>query len=557
MAGTQGRMGGLATRFAVCRPAEILTTAVTTSVASAQDETALGSRPRVLRLGVIGLSTLVGALLLATGIATSAAAAGPKDIAWKGCGEQLECAKVRVPLDWDHPRGSKIKLAVIRHLASRPDERIGSMFVNPGGPGGSVEQVRGDGADLDAAGQGRFDVVGWDIRGAGESTQVRCFRSEQSRTRFFGDWSIPTPGLQSSRIRGKAAALARRCGEVSGGLLRHISSADTARDLDYLRRLVGDRKLTYMGISAGTFIGQTYANMFPRRVRALVLDGVVDPVAYTRGTEAGYANQLGYSDRGFEGFLSLCESAGPGRCALAGAGPVAARFDQLLADLRRGSIPAPTADPPGALTYGDAVSAIIVSMSGGPAAWPELAAQLDQAARGDGSALATAGRLLTTVFSSQDAAPGLPAVALICADSPARQGPGAWRSVLDRLTGVSFIYGPVITWWRWAPCASWPAASADRYTGPWNASTRNPVLVIGTRFDPNTPYANARRAARRFGNAVLLTHDGYSHTSPKDPSACVKSATSEYLVNLVTPPQGTICPSDRLPFDPDFGEPIP
>ena len=267
--------------------------------------------------------------------------------------------------------------------------------------------VRENGVDLDTAGQGRFDVVGWDMRGAVDSTHVRCFRNEQSRARFFGDWSIPTTGLQSSRIRGKTAALARRCGEVSGGLLRHISTADTARDLDYLRGLVGDRKLTYMGLSAGTFIGQTYADMFPRRVRALVLDGVVDPGAYTQGTEAGYANQLAYSDRGFEGFLSLCESAGPDRCALAGDGEVAARVDGLLADLRRAPIPAPSADPPGELTYGDALSAILVSMSSGPSTWPDLAAQLDQAARGDGSALATAGRLLTAAFSSQDAAPGL------------------------------------------------------------------------------------------------------------------------------------------------------
>jgi pimeloyl-ACP methyl ester carboxylesterase len=528
--------------------------------------TALGSSTKALRPGLIALSTLVGMSLLTTAV-TSAAAAAPqpaqlvgapnRDIVWSDCGEQLKCAKVRVPLDWDRPRGRKLKLSVIRHLASRPEQRIGSMFVNPGGPAGSVQQVRDDGASLDAAGQGRFDVVGWDIRGAGDSTHVRCFRSEKRRARFFGNWSIPTTGRQTRRIRRKAAALARRCRKVSGRLLRHISTADTARDLDYLRRLVGDRRLTYLGISAGTFIGQTYANMFPRRVRAMVLDGVVDPVAYTRGTEAGYANQLRFSDRGFEGFLALCQRAGPARCALAGGGPVAPRVDQLLGRLRRASIPAPSADPPGELTYGDALSAVIVNMSAGPATWPDLAAQLDAAAGGDGSALATAGHLLTTAFSSQDVAPGLPAVGLTCADGPARRGPGAWRNVLDRLTGISFIYGPVITWWRWAPCASWPARSADRYTGPWNATTKNPILVIGTRFDPNTPYANARRTARRLGNAVLLTHDGYSHTSPRDPSACVKGATGEYLVNLVTPPRGTICPSDRQPFDPDFGEPIP
>ena len=114
----------------------------------------------------------------------------------------------------------------------------------------------------------------------------------------------------------------------------------------------------------------------------------------------------------------------------------------------------------------------------------------------------------------------------------------------------------MLTWWRWAPCASWPAHSAERYTGPWDATTKNPILVIGTRFDPNTPFADARRTARRLGNAVLLTHDGYSHTSRNDPSACVKSATTAYLTRLVTPAAGTICPSDRQPFDPHFGEPL-
>jgi pimeloyl-ACP methyl ester carboxylesterase len=472
-------------------------------------------------------------------------------------GEDFQCARIRVPLDWDHPNGRTISLALIRHLASKPDERIGTLFINPGGPAGSVQKVKDDGADLDAAGQGRFDVVGWDIRGAGESRHVRCFRSEQRLARFFDSWSIPTGKADSGRIRRKTAALARRCGRVSGRLLRHISTADTARDLDYLRRLVGDRRLTFLGISGGTFIGQTYASMFPRHVRAMVLDGLVDPVAFTRGNEPGYANQLANTDRAFEGFLSLCEDAGPARCALAGQGPVAQRVDELFARLRRGPLPAPFADPPGELTYGDALSGIVVDMSAGPVEWPVLAEQLDQAARGDGSELLARGRILTDVFSSQEVAPGLPAVALICADSPARRAPRAWRKVVDRLTGVSFIYGPVLSWWRWAPCASWPARSADRYTGPWNATTKNPILVIGTRFDPNTPYANARRAARRLGNAVLLTHQGYSHTSPPDPSACVKRATSTYLVDLVTPARGTVCPSDRQPFDPDFGQPLP
>jgi pimeloyl-ACP methyl ester carboxylesterase len=433
------------------------------------------------------------------------------------------------------------------------------MFVNPGGPGGSVEQVKRDGAKLDVMGRGRFDIVGWDVRGAGESTRVRCFRSQRGWRRFFGGWALPIPGTIETPLRflRKAAALTRRCGEVSGGLLAHISTAETVRDLDYLRRLVGDRRLTYYGISGGTFIGETYANMFPGRVRAIELDAIVDPVAYTNGNEAGYANMLAGADQGFKNFLSLCQRAGPARCALAGHGSVATRVDGLMARLKRRPIPAPSASPKGRLTYADALQAILVGLSGGPAAWPEMAAAFEAAIRGDGSELLFFGRSLTTAFSDQVMAPGLPAIGLVCADSPARQPPSAWRKVLARFTRVSDIYGPVIFWWRWAMCAQWPARSADRYTGPWNAMTRNPILVIGTDHDPNTPYANARRVARLLGNAVLLTHDGYSHTSPLDPSACIERATSAYLVHLVAPRRGTVCPSDHQPFDPSFGKPPP
>ncbi len=148
-------------------------------------------------------------------------------------------------------------------------------------------------------------------------------------------------------------------------------------------------------------------------------------------------------------------------------------------------------------------------------------------------------------------------VALSCADKPPpRQGPQAWPAVIGRLTGISQISGPVQGWWLW-PCASWPVASASRYTGPWNATTRHPILVIGTRFAPQTPFANARRAARRLGNAVLLTHDGYGHISGTDPSQCIEHATTAYLVHLITPRQGTVCRSDRQPFDPSFGQPLP
>ena len=511
-----------------------------------------------VRVSLVAVTTLAGVCLLGTAAVTAAAprarrSASPHvgaSVAWHGCGKALQCAHVRVPLDWDHPRARNIKLAVIRHLASRPKQRIGSLFINPGGPGGSgVDAVRNGGAGLDAAVGGRFDIVSWDLRGSGRSTHVSCFASERKRARFWGGTPIPTTRAQSQRFLRKTIAFSRRCGARNGRLLRHLSTADSARDLNYLRRLVGDRRLTFVGGSAGTLLGQTYANMFPRRVRAMVLDGVTDPVAWTTGTESAIANLRSDSDLVFEKFKSLCERAGPGRCALAGHVPVAKRVRRLLRRLRRRPLKTARAR----VTYGDALAAITMALDR-PTGWPQLASALERASRGHGSKLANLGREGTDEFRSADFEP---TDAIICTDSPARRGPGAWPTVTHRLNRVSHISGPVYAWSVWAPCASWPASAADRYMGPWNASTRKPVLVIGNRFDPSTPYANASRVARRLGNAVLLTLQGYGHLTSADPSTCVHRAVRKYLVDLVPPPRGLVCPADKRPFEPNFGAPIP
>jgi pimeloyl-ACP methyl ester carboxylesterase len=207
------------------------------------------------------------------------------------------------------------------------------------------------------------------------------------------------------------------------------------------------------------------------------------------------------------------------------------------------------------LTYGEALTALKLAALAEPSVWPQAAAALEAAIQGDASAVATIAR----TFASDQIRMAVQeqSAALICADSPARQPASTWPQVVDRLEAVSHIGGPVVGWLVGATCASWPTPSADRYTGPWNATTEHPILVIGTRFDPTTPLRNAQLAARRLGNAVLLVHDGYGHMSHRDPSTCVIQATSSYLVNLTTPPPGTVCPSDRLPFDPDFGQPVP
>lgn len=471
-------------------------------------------------------------------------------ISWRDCGESLECARVRVPLDWARPNGPRIELSVLRHRASRPGRRVGSVFFNPGGPGSSgVDALRENGDLLDRAARGRFDFISWDPRGVGASTPVRCFDNQQRETSFWGDLVIPSTRAESRRYARKARAYAQRCGKLSGHLLRHISTADTTRDLDHLRRLVGGGRINYLGWSYGTFLGQTYANRWPNRVRSMVLDGVVDARAYVKGRESSLANIINPTDRVFREFQSVCESAGPSRCALAGHGSVAARVNDVLSRLATESIPAPGANPPGELTYGEALTAFFPLLRG-PGSWPELATGLNDAADGDGSLLETVAR------GVPPAKGGSPApVAIGCADSPARRPLSAWRSVIgESLNGLA---APVLGWWLWAPCAAWPDESAKRYTGPWNAETANSVLVIGTRFDPNTSYANARITARRLGNAALLTHDGYGHISFSDPSRCVVRAIGRYLVDLKAPRRGAVCASDRPPFDPDFGEPLP
>jgi pimeloyl-ACP methyl ester carboxylesterase len=500
----------------------------------------------------LALAALGGSAAIARPRSSGDRLAMASSIPWRECGLRLDCARVVVPLDWARPAGPKITLAVIRHRASRPGKRIGTLFFNPGGPGVSgVHDVKDSFVSklLDEGGGGRFDVVSWDPRGVGASTHVRCFPNERSATRFWGGLTVPTTVPASLRYLPKAIDYARRCAQLSGNLLAHISTADTVRDLDHLRMLLHERRLTYLGWSYGTFLGQTYANMFPGRVRAMVLDGVVDAVSYVRSKESFLENAVAPTDPVFRQFEALCEQAGPVRCALAGHGSVKARVDGLFARVRRTSISAPSASPPGRLTYSDLITAFFPELRS-PGTWPEFAQNLEAAVNGDGSALLMKARQFPPMAGSAPEP-----VAIGCADAPTRHPTSAWAQVIGRLTRISAYNGPVLGWWQWAPCAAWRVRSADRYTGPWNAHTKNPILVVGTRYDPSTSYANAQITARRLGNAVLLTHEGYGHVSVVDPSACVQRAITAYLVSLLTPPRGTVCQSDDQPFDPNFGEP--
>lgn len=497
----------------------------------------------------------IGVSLAAAALA-AAASASAATIAWKPCKDAeagLECARVRVPLNWSDPGGTKIALAVIRRPASRPAKRIGTLFVNFGGPGvAGVETVKQSGPMLDRIGHGRFDVVSWDPRGTGESTHISCFASRREEAHFWGPFSVPVTRAEWERRMPRAVAFAHRCTRRNRRLLRFDSTVETARDLNYLRELIGEPKLNYRGLSYGTFIGQTYANLFPEQVRAMVLDADVNPFEFSKSVVNAMASGIVDSDLVMRKFLALCGRAGPTRCALArGGGSPGRRFDRLVAKLRRDPVPAPGASPP-KLTCGDLLVRFFVAQAA-PVEWPRFAAELDEAARGDGAAMAKTvqaqGPALQRALNS--------AVALQCADKPvpAKLGPSDWPRALGSLARASAFNGPLQAWLLWAPCSAWTVPAVHRYTGPWNATTPDPVLVVGTRFGPRTDYGASVLVSKTLGNATLLTHEGYGHTSDADPSACVERDVARYLITLAIPPPGTVCRSDHLPFSPRFGQP--
>jgi pimeloyl-ACP methyl ester carboxylesterase len=245
------------------------------------------ARRSALAKAVLLASAALGVLLALP----SAAPAGVRvpTLDWAPCPDQerFDCATARVPLDYRNPGGSQIRLAVIRHRATKPSRRIGTAFFNPGGPAAAKPLFPTVVKGLLAPVRQRFDVISWDLRGLGESTAVKCFASQAGEDRFFAGvgkpaLTFPVGPLEMSRWIQRYRVFGQRCRRRSGNLMRHITTAESARDMDLLRRAVGARQVTFIGGSYGTFLGATYANMFPRRVRAMALSAILDPVAWVK-----------------------------------------------------------------------------------------------------------------------------------------------------------------------------------------------------------------------------------------------------------------------------------
>jgi pimeloyl-ACP methyl ester carboxylesterase len=492
--------------------------------------------------------------------AVTAHASGTK-INWGKCHGQFQCGTLQVPLDYSKPNGTTISLAVVRLPATDRARRIGSLLLNPGGPGGSgVDYTVEAGPDLYTPEvRARFDLVGFDPRGIARSTALRCFGTDKQWGPAFHDVAFPLTAGELDTWIAADRYLVEACDRRGGSIADHMATADVARDMDRLRAAVGDDQLTYAGVSYGSYLGVTYANLFPDRVRAVVVDGVLDPIAWStgRGNEAAtlpFSTRL-QSDVGAQAtlneFFRLCDAAGPA-CAFSGG--AAARYAALAAQLR--AHPVEVVFPDGSsfvLDYSNLIGFTLGAMYDS-FSWPDFAAALADI-ENQASAQTLGARLQRfrwpAAYITKRGFPRYPNFiesfpAVACADSDNPDSYDAWWNAGIAADAAHGYFGRIWTWAS-AICASWHRTDAARYMGPFNHRTANPVLVVGNLFDPATPYHGAQTVNALLPNSALLTVHGWGHTS-LFLSACADEAIARYLVDRQTPAPGTVCEQDVVPF---------
>lgn len=507
-------------------------------------------------------------------------------IAWSACADPmidgLDCAVYAAPLDYRQEEGPTVELA-LRRMPARGGKPVGVLFFNPGGPGGTgtVQFPQWYGL-FPAAVRQSFDIVSWDPRGIGESTQARCFEDADEEAALFGDFgAFPVSYDEQRAWREAYGKFAKACAANAAGILAHLSTADTARDLEQLRRASGGAPLNYWGVSYGTLLGATYANLFPDDIRALVLDGNLSPLAWTADgdAEGDRTPQWPLGDRigsyqvaeVFDHFLQLCAAAGPERCAFAESSYDLTRqkWRDLLNRLSEGPIDLPT--KAGVRTIG--LETLVGQVSDGmdivwplPGAngWASIAQAL-QALHEAGETPARAPAQSTAQSPAQAAGePPAPAAApagaasepyegvegvtaIMCGDAPTvalERFPTLASEVMLR----SGYFG-LSTSFTEFPCSLWEVPAADPYAGPWDWASSVAPLIVNTTHDPSTPMQNAEAMAALLPKGALLRVDGFGHTTLLNPSACASDRIAAYLVDLALPPPDSWCAQDRQPFE--------
>lgn len=519
---------------------------------------------------------LAGFLAVAA-VPVSAAAAGQGTSAsppvpvlnWRSCDSGFQCATARVPLDYQHPDGATISIAVIEHLATDRTRPAGTLFLNGGGPGAQIEGFVAAFAGIPAALRAQFTIITFDERGFGQSSPAQCFPDAAAENKLLTDLptAFPVGARQDATWEKTLARFDAACARNGGSLLQHDTSTDDARDMDLIRQAVGAPELNYIGLSYGTGLGAIYANLFPATVGRMVLDGNLDPVAWSEGGTLPWALREGADLAAAavtRSFLDLCGKATTAGCAFSAGTPAAtrAKYATLLHRLRQHPVTIGT--PPQAFTYADTVNDVSLGQVAFVRLWQDAAVRLQQlwvaSAAGPvpvgdpvtGADDATAPSAANHAATAPDAAySGLEqAVAQLCADTADPRGAHAYEAAARLGNARSGGIGLGLAWQE-EPCAAWPAgASQDRYTGPWNHPTASPILVIGNTGDPVTPYHSAVAMSRDLARARLLTVNGLGHTENLNPDTCATNYEIRYLETGTLPPAGTVCQQDTPPFPP-------
>jgi pimeloyl-ACP methyl ester carboxylesterase len=475
-----------------------------------------------------------GSLLTDQENATDAGGAPAVTLSWKSCGSDqpgFQCATLTVPVDYAKPAGATLDLALARKKAAQSANRIGSLLVNPGGPGASgIDFAVSLSSKLPSELSERFDLVGFDPRGIGKSSPVSCI-DDATKDRVSALDSDPdTPAAEQANVTAQKA-IAAGCVKKVGDALTHFGTADAARDMDRIRAALGDAKLTYAGFSYGTQLGAAYATLFPDKVRALYLDGAVDPnIDLRKGNEEQAAGfQLAFGN-----FAKACVAA---TTCPAKPDPQAL-YARLKARSQAAPIPVKTAGERRSLTESlletGAVAALYDQDS-----WPQLADGLAQADKGDGSLLLRFADLYNDrdrngKYSNQIEAN----LAVNCADETERPSLDDGRSFAAALHARYPFIGATLGW-SLLGCTGWPTSPTP--LPKLGSSSSPPLLIVGTTGDPATPVQGAANMAAIFSGSVSVVWQGEGHTA-FGKSDCVDAAAISYLVDLKLPAKGTTCP---------------
>ncbi|MHA7987353.1 alpha/beta hydrolase [Rathayibacter sp. CAU 1779] len=449
---------------------------------------------------------------------------------WSTCGK-FQCADAKVPLDWSDPGSGSVKLALIRHYAT--GKRLGSLLVNPGGPGGSGVDFVKNSLDyaVDTNLQQHYDIVGFDPRGVGSSTAVKCYGPKQMDDYLFGI----TPGQRGSdqwiaESTQQAASFAAACKQNTGSLLGEVGTSSAARDLDVLRAVLGDAKLNYLGYSYGTLLGATYAGLYPKKVGRMVLDGALDPAS------SNFDVNLGQS-KGFESELTsyLTDCLKRKGCPFSGSVDNAlSTVSNLLASLDASPIRNSDGRELGANTM---VTAIIYPLYDS-SAWSALDKLFEDVMQGS----ARVAFILADAYYDRNSDGSYSDnsteafVSINCLDYSVDASPASMRVQAAELTKAAPVIGPYMSYGD-IGCAVWPY-KPTRTEGPIHAAGAAPILVVGTTGDPATPYQWAVNLSKQLDSGHLITYHGHGHTAYNKSNSCVNDAVDSFFV------QGTVPKTD-------------